>query len=113
MSIEELNDLIEHGDINEFVRVCEARQRKALSKIADIITEKKGVRVILIAGASSAGKTTTAKRLCTQLRVNGLRRCTARRTTTSSATHATRAGRTASSTTRRSRRSTRRGSHRT
>jgi len=72
MSIEELNDLIEHGDINEFIRVCEARQRKVLSKIADVIAERKGVRVILVAGASSAGKTTTAKRLCTQLRVNGL-----------------------------------------
>jgi len=72
MSIEELNDLIEYGDINEFIRVCEARQCKVLSKVADVIAAKKGVRVILIAGASSAGKTTTAKRLCTQLRVNGL-----------------------------------------
>lgn len=72
MSIDDLNEIAEHGDIDEFIRVCEARQCKDLSKIADAIAARPGVRVILVAGASSAGKTTTAKRLCTQLRVNGL-----------------------------------------
>jgi uridine kinase len=71
MTIDELNALAESGGIDEFIRVCEARQCKALSKIADDITDRPGVRLILLAGASSAGKTTTAKRLCTQLRVNG------------------------------------------
>lgn len=71
MTIEELNTIIETGDIDEFIRVCEARQVKALSKIADEIASRGGVRLVLIAGASSAGKTTTAKRLCTQVRVNG------------------------------------------
>ena len=71
MTIEELNDTVDSGEIDEFIRVCEARQRKALSKIADRITERGGVRLVLLAGGSSAGKTTTAKRLCTQLRVNG------------------------------------------
>ena len=70
MSIDELNALAESVRFNEFIRVCEARQCKALSKIADDITDRPGVRLILLAGASSAGKTTTAKRLCTQLRVN-------------------------------------------
>lgn len=70
MSIEDLNELVESGEIDEFVRVCEARQRKALAKIADEIVTKPSVRVILVSGASSAGKTTAAKRLCTQLRVN-------------------------------------------
>lgn len=71
MTIEELNDAVDSGEIDEFIRVCEARQRKELSKVADRITERGGVRLVLLAGGSSAGKTTTAKRLCTQLRVNG------------------------------------------
>jgi len=71
MCIDELNALAESGGISEFIRVCEARQCKALSRIADDITARPGVRLVLLAGASSAGKTTTAKRLCTQLRVNG------------------------------------------
>lgn len=71
MSIDDLNELVRHGDIDEFIRVCEARQCKALSKIADDIVSRAGIRLILIAGPSSAGKTTTAKRLGTQLRVNG------------------------------------------
>ena len=61
MTIDELNALAESGGISEFIRVCEARQCKALSKIADDITERPGVRLILLAGASSAGKTTTKK----------------------------------------------------
>ena len=71
MSIDELNALTASGRIDEFIRVCEARQCKALSHIADDIVSRPGIRLILLAGASSAGKTTTAKRLCTQLRVNG------------------------------------------
>ena len=71
MTIEELNRLMETGAIDEFIRVCEARQVKHLSRIADEICARNGVRLVLLAGASSAGKTTTAKRLCTQLRVNG------------------------------------------
>lgn len=72
MTIEELNGIIASGGFDEFVRVCEARQTKALARIADEVAARKGVRLLLLAGASSAGKTTTAKRLCTQLRVNGL-----------------------------------------
>ena len=71
MTIDELNEIAESGEMSEFIRVCEARQCKALSKIADDIVSRPGVRLILLAGASSAGKTTTAKRLCTQLRVDG------------------------------------------
>ena len=71
MTIEELNEAVETGEIDEVIRVCEARQVKALSALADRICAQKGVRVILLCGGSSAGKTTTAKRLCTQLRVNG------------------------------------------
>jgi len=71
MTIEELNDAVDSGEIDEVIRVCEARQVKALSKIADTICARRGVRLVLLAGGSSAGKTTTAKRLCTQLRVDG------------------------------------------
>lgn len=72
MTIEELNSLVKSGEIDEFIRVCEARQVKALSKIADEAASSGKTRVVLAAGASSAGKTTTAKRLCTQLRVDGI-----------------------------------------
>lgn len=70
MSIDELNAIIVSDERSEFIRVCEARQVKALSRIADEICASGGKRLVLLAGASSAGKTTTAKRLCTQLRVN-------------------------------------------
>ncbi len=72
MTIEELNSIVDSGEIDEFIRVCEARQCKAISKIADTVTERGRVRLVLLAGGSSAGKTTTAKRLCTQLRVNDM-----------------------------------------
>lgn len=71
MNVGELYEATVEGSINEIVRVAEARQCKTLGQIADTICARKGVRIILLAGASAAGKTTTAKRLCTQLRVNG------------------------------------------
>jgi len=70
MTIEELNQYIYDGSINEFIRVTEARQVKAISKIADLICGRPGIRLVLLAGGSSAGKTTTTKRLATQIRVN-------------------------------------------
>lgn len=72
MTIEELNEKVDSGEIDEFIRVCEARQHKALSKLADDITSRRDVKMVLLAGASSAGKTTTAKRLGTQLRVDNV-----------------------------------------
>ena len=72
MNIEELNEIVESGEIDEFIRVCEARQVKRLSQIADALCTTLDRRLVLLAGASSAGKTTTAKRICTQLRVNGM-----------------------------------------
>lgn len=70
MTVDELNAIVTDGDMDEFIRVCEARQVKVLSGIADRICANPNTRLVLIAGASSAGKTTTAKRICTQLRVN-------------------------------------------
>ena len=70
MTLEELNAAVEDGSINEIARVAETRQVKCLGKIADDICSRPGKRLVLLAGASSAGKTTTSMRLCTQLRVN-------------------------------------------
>lgn len=70
MTVEALNESIAEGTIDEVIRVAEARQVKALSKIADAICSREDVRLVLVSGGSAAGKTTTAKRLCTQLRVD-------------------------------------------
>ena len=70
ITVEELNARIAAGTINETIRVAEARQIKDLTRIADMACAQRGVRMLLVAGASAAGKTTTAKRLCTQLLVN-------------------------------------------
>ncbi len=70
MTAEELNESIADETINEEIRVAEARQIKALSSIADTICGRANTRLVLVSGGSAAGKTTTAKRLCTQIRVN-------------------------------------------
>ena len=70
MTAEELNARIARGEIDEVIRVAEAKQVKALSRIADEVCANSRFRLVLVTGASAAGKTTTAKRLCTQLMVN-------------------------------------------
>ncbi|MBQ6915143.1 MAG: nucleoside kinase [Kiritimatiellae bacterium] len=70
MTVEELNEAAAEGTIDEVIRVAEARQVKALSRIADTICASPDTRLVLVSGGSAAGKTTTAKRICTQLRVN-------------------------------------------
>lgn len=67
-----LNEIIAGGEISEFIRVAEALHEKKTAAIADQIVARR-CRVILVAGPSSAGKTTFSKRLAVQLRVNGLR----------------------------------------
>ncbi len=69
-----LNEIIAKGDVADFIMTAEAMHEKKLSQIADqIAARRKDVKLILIAGPSSAGKTTFAKRLRTHLTVNGLR----------------------------------------
>ncbi len=69
-----MNRLVKKGRGPEMVRVAEALHEKKIAQIADMIVEHGGdIKVILIAGPSSSGKTTFAQRLRTQLLVNGLR----------------------------------------
>lgn len=68
-----LNNKVENGEIIDIIRVAEALHEKKIAYIADMINDRKELKVILIAGPSSSGKTTFLKRLGIQLRVNGLR----------------------------------------
>lgn len=70
--VEDLNEKIESGEYKSLIQVSEALHEKKIAQIADMIKTRKK-RIILIAGPSSSGKTTFARRLCIQLRVNGLR----------------------------------------
>ena len=72
-TIYKLNKQIREGKAPEFVLLAEALHEKKISDIADNIINRKNVKVILIAGPSSAGKSTFAKRLGIQLRLNGLK----------------------------------------
>ncbi len=68
-----LNEIIKNGSISDFIITAEALHSKKIQGIADQITAQPSVRIVLIAGPSSSGKTTFSKRLCTTLKVNGLR----------------------------------------
>lgn len=68
----DLNEMIADGTINDLVLLSEALHEKKIAEIAEMIKDS-GKRIVLIAGPSSSGKTTFAKRLCIQLRVAGLR----------------------------------------
>mgnify|MGYP005771285019 FL=1 len=70
-----LNEKVLGGDASELIKIAEAFHEKQLGQIADTIAEansSRGVRMVLISGPSSSGKTTFAKRLGVQLRVLGL-----------------------------------------
>lgn len=73
-TVGELNEAILTKRVDEVIRTVEALHDKKLAHIAEqIATRRPRVRLVLIAGPSSSGKTTLAKRLITHLRVNGLR----------------------------------------
>jgi uridine kinase len=72
-SVGSLNEKVRNGAIADFIRVNEALQEKKIGAIADQIASKReSVRIVLIAGPSSSGKTTFTKRLAIQLTVHGL-----------------------------------------
>ncbi len=69
--VDDLNEKVRNGGYKDLIQLSEALHEKKIAEIADMIKEQKK-RIVLIAGPSSSGKTTFAKRLCVQLRVNGL-----------------------------------------
>ncbi len=69
-TVNELNTRVENGSIREIVRISEALHEKSYAAIADSIVAKRA-RAVLVAGPSSSGKTTSANRIATQLRVLG------------------------------------------
>lgn len=69
--VDDLNETIDNGEYKEIIQISEALHEKKIAQIADMISEQKK-RIVLICGPSSSGKTTFARRLITQLRVNGL-----------------------------------------
>ena len=68
-----LNKKIREGKEKEIILLAEALHEKKISDIADNIVKKKGIRIVLIAGPSSSGKTTFAQRLGIQLKLNGIK----------------------------------------
>ena len=72
-TIGDLNRNVEAGNAGEIIKISEAMHEKKISRVADMITRLRGIKVVLIAGPSSSGKTTFGKRLAVQLMVNGTR----------------------------------------
>ncbi|MBO5050443.1 MAG: hypothetical protein J6C41_08480 [Oscillospiraceae bacterium] len=69
-TVADLNTLVESGKIRELIRVNEALHEKRFSQVADMVCQR-GAKFVMLAGPSSSGKTTSANRLATQLRVHG------------------------------------------
>ena len=68
-----INEAIEQKRINDIIMLAEALHEKKIAKIADNIAKNKNIKMILIAGPSSSGKTTFAQRLGIQLRLNRIK----------------------------------------
>ncbi len=69
-TVSDLNGLIETGKFRELIRVNEALHEKRYAQIADMVCQR-GAKAVMLSGPSSSGKTTSANRLATQLRVHG------------------------------------------
>ncbi len=69
-TVADLNLLVQSGKIRELIRVNEALHEKKFAQIADMVCQR-GAKAVMLAGPSSSGKTTSANRLATQLRVHG------------------------------------------
>ena len=72
-TVGDLNEVIAKGYSSQLIQVSEALQEKKISQIADQIAARGNVKMVLIAGPSSSGKTTTCKRLSVQLVTNGIK----------------------------------------
>lgn len=72
-TVGDFNEATDKGYATDIININEALQEKKISRIADEIAAKAGVKLILLAGPSSSGKTTTCKRLSIQLLANGIK----------------------------------------
>jgi uridine kinase len=72
-TIGDLNEIVKQNHFSELIMISEALQEKKIARIADEIKRRSNLRLVLIAGPSSSGKTTTCKRLNVQLAVNGIK----------------------------------------
>ena len=72
-TVGDFNQAIDAGHATDIINISEALQEKKLAKIAEEIASRKGVKLVLLAGPSSSGKTTSCKRQSIQLAVNGLK----------------------------------------
>ena len=72
-TVYKLNKAINSGRIKDVIMLAEALHEKKIANIADDIAKRKNVKMVLIAGPSSSGKTTFAQRLGIQLRLNGIK----------------------------------------
>ncbi len=72
-TVGDFNMAVDKGYTTDIINVSEALQEKKIIKIAEDIAHREGVKLVLLAGPSSSGKTTTCKRLSIQLAVNGLK----------------------------------------
>ena len=72
-TVGDFNEAVTLGYATDLINVSEALQAKKTAQIADEIASRKGVKLVLLAGPSSSGKTTTCKRLSVQLLANGLK----------------------------------------
>ncbi len=71
-NLSQLNDVIERGELHEFIKISEAYQAKSIGRIADnIVSHPLKPRIIFLAGPTSSGKTTSANRLSIELKVLG------------------------------------------
>lgn len=71
-TVADLNEMVSNGNIRELIRVNEALHEKQFSQVADLICSR-GAKAVMLAGPSSSGKTTSANRLATQLKVHGMK----------------------------------------
>jgi len=72
-TVGDFNQAIDANHATDVINISEALQEKKIAKIAEEIANRKGVKLVLLAGPSSSGKTTSCKRLSIQLAVNGLK----------------------------------------
>ena len=72
-TVGDFNQAIDANHATDVINISEALQEKKIAKIAEEIASRKGVKLVLLAGPSSSGKTTSCKRLSIQLAVNGLK----------------------------------------